>query len=145
VTLRDSLTNALQGALSPLIADLGCRIAIYRPTVVKGSDKGVSRTYAFDPAWTSLDVVFAPGTGESGAGASESVAKPFGVRSSAKATITILRTASGHPSVAAFDGIKILDGPYAGYTWLAEADGVVDLIGLSQSVAVIAAPSGAIP
>lgn len=144
MTLRDRLANALQSALTPIVKELGCRCTIYRATVSSTADGAPQRTYAADAQWTSIDVVFVPGTDDGGANASTSIAKGFGVRSSAKSTITIIRRTAGLPSIVAFDGFKILDGPYAGYTWLAEADGVADPIGASMAINVIAAPAGVI-
>jgi hypothetical protein len=144
MSLRDVLASAIQSAISPLVSDLGCRVAIYRATVTSTADATPVRTYALDASWSSVDVLFAPGQRQTGTDESDSIAKPFGVRSTAKGTITIIRPVAGFPSVAAFDGFKVLDGPYAGYTWLAEADGVADLIGALMEIRVIAAPAGAI-
>lgn len=144
MTLRDELAIAIQAAVGPLVAELGSLCTVYRATQVEADDASTSRTYAADVTWTNVPVVFNPGKGDASSDATQSVAKGFGVRSSAKSTITFIKSATGLPSIAAFDGFKMLDGPYAGYTWLAEADGVADLIGASLTVNVIAAPPGAI-
>jgi hypothetical protein len=142
MTLRDSLALALQTALTPIVKDLGCRCTVYRPTASTGLDASTTRAYAADGAWSNVSVIFVPVTNDAGANATVAIAKPFGVRSSAKSTITFLRTAAGLPTIVTHDGFKILDGPYAGFTWLAEADGVIDPVGATMAVTVIAAPAG---
>lgn len=143
MTLRDSLAIALQAALTPVVAELGALCTVYRATVTRAADGSVKRSYLPDVDWSSIPAVFSLGTSEDGTGGSESVAKPFGVRSSGKASLTFLRRDIGLPQLTAFDGFIIHDGPYAGFSWMAESDGVMDPVGASVTVRLIAAPARA--
>lgn len=145
-----SLLAALAAALGPVVSQLGDQlgvtVAIYRPVVTTAADGTPTRTYvAPDPAWTAAVAFFSPGSTSNGQ-PTEAVAKPFGVRTTAFGTLLFVQDATGAlPLVSPFDGFKILDGPYAGYTWLAEADHVPDELGVTGAVRVIAAPPGTIP
>jgi hypothetical protein len=144
-----SIIDDIAAALGPVVRELGvnfgCTVAIYRPVVADTADGTPTRTYpTVDPAWSEATAFFEPGS-TSGDG-SEAVAKPFGVRTTAFGVITFTQNASGAiPVISPFDGFKILTGPFAGYTWLAEADHVPDGIAASGVVRVTAAPAGVIP
>lgn len=143
-----ALLDALNAALAPVIRslslDLGCTVAIYRPTVSAAADGSPVRTYvAPDPAWAVARAFFATGTANGG---TDAIAKPFGVRTTASGKLTFPTNASGTlPTLSPFDAFKILDGPFSGFTWVAEADDVPDPIGATCDVRVVAAPAGAIP
>ncbi len=144
-----SLLETLNAALAPVVralsADLGCTVAIYRPVVATSADGSPSRVYAApDPVWSNTGAFFAPGRGSGGG--TDTIAKPFGVRTTAFGTLTFTVNADGVlPLVSPFDGFKILDGPFAGFTWLAEADDVPDPIGATCGVQIVSAPPGTIP
>jgi hypothetical protein len=145
-----SILEDIAAALGPVVRDLagqfGCRFAIYRPVVSTAADGSPVRTYpAPDPAWSDASGFFEPGSESSRVG-TDALAKPFGVRTTAFGRLTPVQNASGVlPLLSPFDGVKILSGPYTGYTWLAEAEHVPDPINATGPVRVIAAPVGVIP
>lgn len=145
------LLDDLSGVLGPLVRSLavdtglGCTVAIYRPVTTDAADGTTQRTYpTVDPDWAEAAAFFEPGSTSNG-DATEAIAKPFGVRTTAYGTLTFTQSAAGQlPVISPFDGFKILSGPYTGYTWLAEADHVPDGVNATGVVRVIAAPSGVI-
>ncbi len=144
-----SLLTALAAALGPVVSQLGDQlgitVAIYRPVQATAADGSPTRTYPQpDPAWDGAVAFFSPGSTSNGQ-PTEAMAKPFGVRTTAYGTLLFVQDAAGQlPTISPFDGFKILSGPYAGYTWLAEADHVPDELGATGTVRVIAAPPGTI-
>lgn len=144
-----SILSDLSAALGPIIgglgADLGISVAIYRATLSSDADGTPKRVYAIDPSWSATNAFFELGSA-SGGNDTEALQRPHGVRTTAHATLTFVQNASGVlPTVAPFDGFKILSGAFTGYTWLAEADHAMDPIGATGTVRVIAAPAGVIP
>lgn len=143
------LANALAAALGPVVSQLagllGVTFAIYRPTSTTLADGSPSRSYTTpDPSWSGASGFLAMGS-TSGPG-SDALTKPFGVRTTAFATLTPTQNAAGQlPTLSPFDGVKIMSGPYTGYTWLVEADHVPDAIGVTASVRLVSAPAGVIP
>ncbi|GAB1340885.1 hypothetical protein [Gemmatimonas sp.] len=144
-TLADALAAALGPVVTALADQLGVTLAIYRPVVASLADGTPTRTYPVaDPAWANAAGFLAMGSA-SGPG-SDALTKPFGVRTTAFATLTLTRNAAGElPTLSPFDGVVILSGPYAGYTWLVEADHVPDAIGVTAGVRLVSAPAGTIP
>lgn len=144
-TLADALAAALGPVVSQLAGQLGVTLAIYRPVLATLADGSPTRTYpTADPAWAGAVGFLAMGS-TSGPG-SDALTKPFGVRTTAFATLTLAPNAAGQlPTLSPFDGVKILSGPYAGYTWLVEADQVPDAIGATAAVRLVSAPAGVIP
>lgn len=146
MSILDDLAAALGPVVRTLAGDFGCTVAIYRPVTVDGADGTPTRTYpTVDPAWAVAAAFFEPGSTSNG-DATEALSKPFGVRTTAYGTLTFVQNAAEQlPTISPFDGFKVLSGPYAGYTWLAEADHVPDGINATGTVRVIAAPPGLIP
>jgi hypothetical protein len=145
VSLLDSLAAALGPVVRQLAADLGCEVAIYRAVMGGAADGTPTRTYpAVDAAWPAARAFFEPGS-EGASTPTEAIAKPFGVRTTAFGTLTFVADDLGAlPIVSPFDGFRILTGPFAGYTWLAQADHVPDPLGTTGAVRVVSAPSGVI-
>lgn len=138
--LFDTLRASLAPTLRQFTGEVGVQVAIYRATEGDASDAQTTRTYAIDATWSSVGAFFQP---ELPAGA---VLSPYGARTTANATLRFIRTASNTlPSVSVFDGFKVLTGVYAGYTFLAAADGAPDTMGLAELVPLTSAPVGVIP
>lgn len=145
MSLANSLAATLGALLTGLAPDLGCTVAIYRPVVTSGADGSPARTYVLDPAWASVPAFFATGS-TSQSQSTDTVSRPHGVRTTASGTFTFPQDSDGVlPTISPFDGFKILSGPFAGYTWISEADHVPDAIGATAKVRVVSAPAGVIP
>lgn len=144
--LLDAIGRALTPVLTDVAGGFGVQVALYRPTATVSTGGASRRTYgAADPLWAAAPAFFKPGTDDNASGAAEAIAKPFGVRTVDRGSITFIATADGVlPSVAFGDGLKILNGPYAGFTWIAEAPSVPDVMGATTTVQVTSAPAGAI-
>jgi hypothetical protein len=146
----DNLLSQIGRALAPTLSEValgfGVQVALYRPTSSVSNGGVWRRTYgAPDPAWSEAKAFFTPGTDDQASGAAEATLKPFGVRTSDRGSITFIADATGAlPDVAFGDGLKILTGPYTGFTWVAEAPSVPDLMGATTRVQVVSAPDGAI-
>ncbi len=140
MSIATDIANALGAPLLFLAKELGCQVARYTPTTTRTADKQSTRTYSADLAAAALPAFFEPGRTPT-----EALQKPFGVRTTSHGTLLFVKQdAIPLPIISPFDGFKITTGPYAGYTWIAEAEGVPDDVGATMSVVVIAAPAGAI-
>jgi hypothetical protein len=138
--LFDTLRGALTPTLRTLTADVGVQVAIYRATASESAGAETTRTYAVDATWANVGAFFNAPLPEG------VILNPFGARTSTSALLKFVRTAGGAlPLVNAFDGFKILSGPYTGYTFLAAGEGVPDAVGMVESVSLVSAPAGVIP
>lgn len=144
--LLAQIGQALAPTLTVLAGQVGVTVAIYRPTSAQSNSGVWRRTYgAPDTAWAEAAAFFGPGNDDNAQGATDATLKPFGVRTSDRGSFTFVPNASGVlPLIAFGDGFKILSGPFMGFTWVAEAPSVPDLLGTTCTVAVVSAPAGAI-
>lgn len=146
-----SILAGLGAALGPILGDVaggfGTEVTVYRPTQSSTTGGATKRTYSTpDPAWTGARAFFRPGDDDNARNASEVIAKPFGLRSVDRGLLVFVQDASGQlPVIAVGDGLKTLAGPFAGFTWIAEAPGVPDVMGVTLSVSVTSAPAGVLP
>lgn len=145
MTIATDLAASLAAPLLYLAAQLGCTVARYTATVTRTADKQSTRTYTADLAAAALPAFFEAGR-ENQRSDNGTLLKPFGARTTAHGSLTFVKQPGvALPLISAFDGFKITSGPYTGYTWLAQAEGVPDDVGATMVVQVISAPDGAIP
>lgn len=146
-----SLLSDLAASLAPTVATLaggfGATVRVYRPTVTTNAEGRDVRTYVLNDTTIGDHACFLLGASYAEQVAAASVARPNGVVQAAAASINMPRLPGTGvlPVINAFDGIKIMDGAYAGWTFLADADGVPDLVGLFTQVKLVSAPAGVLP
>lgn len=146
MSLMDDLAAALAPTVRGLTDQWGARVTVYRPTRTTNASGDPLRTYsAADPQLTNVPAFLAPGRSDGEHGAPVTV-RPYGAVSDGRARLRLPALASGVlPVLDAFDGVKVLTGPYAGYTFLCDTDSAPDPAGLFTLVAVTSAPAGVIP
>lgn len=142
------LLDQLMAGLAPTIAGLteqfGCTATIYRCTRTTNADGEPVRTYAADPTLTGVSGFFAPGTSEVST-PNNTALRPFGGVSELRARLSLPRLNGALPVLDQFDGVRILRGPYAGYTFLCDADSAPDAVGAFTITVLESAPAGVIP
>ena len=144
-----SLISGLVASLGPTIAglagSLGVTVNVYRAVATKDATGRVVHSYPTVDASLGSVSCFLLGKSFAERVEAESVHRPSGVLQTAASSLMIPPTAAGTiPVINAFDGIKVMDGAYAGWTFIADSDGVPDLVGLFTTVKLANAPAGKI-
>lgn len=139
MSLLDTLTAALAPTVLGLTADFGCTVTVYRPVTTPDASGAPIRTYpTADPALTAVPAFFLPDQGS----ARE---RPFGVVPTTRGTVRFPGQNGTLPALSPFDGVKVLSGPFAGWTWLCDGESAPDAAGVFSVVTVTSAPAGVLP
>ncbi len=145
-----NLLSTIVAALAPTVATLtqqfGITVTVYRPTDVDAPSGERTRSYtAPDATLTAVPAFFTPARGDA-TDAGESAVRPYGITPVLSGSLRFPPLANGVlPALNALDGLKVLDGPYAGYTFLADSESAPDAAGVFTIVRVMSAPAGVIP
>lgn len=140
MSLLTDLGASLASTVRGLTSDFGVRVTVYRPTRTTQASGQVTRSYsAPDATLTNVPGFFAIVE-------SDGMPRAQGVIPVVRGTLALAVLPSGAiPVLDPFDGVKILDGPFAGYTFLCDAESVPDGAGLYANVALTSAPAGVLP
>lgn len=142
--LLDTLMSGLAPTIAGLTEQFGVTLTVYRSTAALNAKGEPIRTYAADAALTAVSGFFAPGTSEVSTPNATNL-RPFGGVSELRARISLPRINGVLPVLDQFDGVKVLSGPYAGYTFLCDADSAPDAVGAFTVTVLASAPAGVIP
>lgn len=142
--LLDTLMSGLAPTIAGLTEQFGVTLTVYRCTTTLNAKGEPVRTYAADPALSAVAGFFAPGTSEVST-PNNTAMRPFGGVSELRARISLPRINGALPVLDQFDGVKVLSGPYAGYTFLCDADSAPDAVGAFTVTVLASAPAGVIP
>lgn len=134
MALLDDVAAALAPTVLGLAGDFGATLTSYSYTEGTAADGTTTRAYVADAAplagfFRVVDAVTRD--------------KLFGARSGATAALTLPRQTFGLPAVAARDGFLVTTGPHTGTKWIADTAGIADPAGLTVTVPLVSAPTGA--
>lgn len=146
-----SIIADLTAILQPLAADLAsefgtARVTVYRVVKTESATGGIVHTYPnADPLLTNLAAFLLPNNSEAQTtvGAPQAV-RPTGTTDDQSMRLLLPIHNGALPVLNAFDGIKVLSGAYAGYTFVCVTDSAPDAVGIMAGATVLSAPAGAI-
>lgn len=149
MNLLDNIVASLAPTLRTLAGQFGARVAVYRVVETRSAAGEVTRTYpAVDPTLSDIAVfLHAKREGEAGVLPSPTAfARPQGIARSeiGSAMFPPLESTGALPVLNALDGLKVLSGPFTGYTYLCETDSGPDTAGTFTVVPLLGAPAGKI-
>lgn len=136
-----SILTDLQAALAPVtqqLADqLGVLVDLSTRTLTRAADGEQTETWVVDPTGVDLPAFFVPLS-------ADAAQKAFGVQSRAKAMLRLSTFNGVLPNVEYRDAFRVQAGPFTGTTWLAEAKGQPDSLGVFVVVPLVDTPAGAV-
>lgn len=147
MTLLSDLATILQPVALDLAQEFGSgRVTVYRAVSTESSTGRPVYTYPTPDATLSNVACFlVANTSDAAAqvGAPQAV-RPTGSTDDQAMRLYIPPHNGVLPVLNAYDGIKVLSGPYAGYTYVCVTDSAPDTAGIMTGVTVLSAPPGAI-
>lgn len=137
MSIIDDLRAALPGVVDFAAAEFGDIITVYRLVQASRGDNSVTPAFTIESTLVNIKATLIT---------PEKAAKQnlFGFTGTCSMFVLIPSLANGVPVIRNGDGIKVTGGPYTGKTFVAEADGALDTIGLELGVSLINAPTKAV-